>query len=281
MPKEIKIDKNIPTEFSNFRISEKTQETLKKQNINALFQIQSSTFDFLYDQNDLIGRDKTGSGKTLAFSLPILERMRENNQFSGKSSIKILIMVPTRELANQTINTMKGLMNSKNEFNTLAVYGGTSINNQINSLQNGVDILVATPGRLIDLMERNHTNFDNLEVVIFDETDEMLKIGFQQDIELIMKNIRKEISNKKIQFLMFSATVPSWVKGIASQYMDKNYYFVNMVNNTKNQTADTVEHTKLYTPSFNQKLEMVSDFVSVNVGKTGRCIIFTNTKSKI
>ena len=278
MQNEIKINDVTDTEFSKFRISEKTQETLKKNNINSLFQIQSATFDYLYDKNDLIGRDKTGSGKTLAFSLPILERMRKNKQFQENSSIRILIMNPTRELVTQTKNNFDKLKNNPKEFSTLSVFGGSSIERQITSLEKGVDVLVATPGRLIDLMERGHLDFSNLEVVIFDETDEMLKIGFQRDIEYIMKMIKKTRTND-IQYLMFSATVPKWVSGIAKDYMKKNHYFVNMVRDDVNQTVDTVEHLKLFTKDFRQKIEMISDFVSVYVGSTGRCIIFTNTKS--
>lgn len=278
MQNEIKINDVTDTEFSKFRISEKTQETLKKNNINSLFQIQSATFDYLYDKNDLIGRDKTGSGKTLAFSLPILERMRKNKQFQENSSIRILIMNPTRELVTQTKNNFDKLKNNPKEFSTLSVFGGSSIERQITSLEKGVDVLVATPGRLIDLMERGHLDFSNLEVVIFDETDEMLKIGFQRDIEYIMKMIKKTRKNE-IQYLMFSATVPKWVSGIAKDYMKKNHYFVNMVRDDVNQTVDTVEHLKLFTKDFRQKIEMISDFVSVYVGSTGRCIIFTNTKS--
>ena len=278
MQNEIKINDVTDTEFSKFRISEKTQETLKKNNINSLFQIQSATFDYLYDKNDLIGRDKTGSGKTLAFSLPILERMRKNKQFQENSSIRILIMNPTRELVTQTKNNFDKLKNNPKEFSTLSVFGGSSIERQITSLEKGVDVLVATPGRLIDLMERGHLDFSNLEVVIFDETDEMLKIGFQKDIEYIMKMIKKTRTND-IQYLMFSATVPKWVSGIAKDYMKKNHYFVNMVRDDVNQTVDTVEHLKLFTKDFRQKIEMISDFVSVYVGSTGRCIIFTNTKS--
>ena len=279
MQNEIKIDKNLPSDFTNFRISKSTQETLKSKKINSLFPIQSATFDYLFEGNDLIGRDRTGSGKTLAFSLPILERFRKNNQFKDHSHIKMLIMVPTRELTNQTFNTMNSLKNTNEEFQSLSIYGGTSIEKQINSLKRGVDILIATPGRLIDLMDRNEVDFSNLEVVVFDETDEMLKIGFQKDIEYIIDLIQKDLNEKQLQFLMFSATVPAWVKGIARRYMKKNHYYVNMIQENLNQTSETVEHFKVSAFNFHQKFELISNFVSVHVGKKGRCIIFTNTKS--
>ena len=278
MKNQILINEDLPNEFENFRISSNTQKTLKSIGINNLFQIQSATYDLLYEKNDLIGRDRTGSGKTLAFSLPILERFREEKKFKSKSFIKMLIMVPTRELATQTFNNMISLKNHTNEFNVLSVYGGTSINYQISNLEKGVDILVATPGRLIDLMDREVVPLENLEVIVFDETDEMLKIGFQKDIEYILEKINNNLEHDKLQYLLFSATIPEWVKRISKMFMDKNYYFVNMVDKELNQTSQTIQHLKIKCKNSNDKIELLNDLISLHVGTTGRGIIFIDSK---
>ena len=277
---EIQISENLPTEFSNFNICELTQKTLRSQNINNLFQIQSATFDYLYEGHNLIGRDRTGSGKTLAFSLPILERFRNNNSFKTSSGIKMMILVPTRELATQIFNTFNSIMNHKNEFSILPVYGGTSIYPQISKLENGVDVLVATPGRLIDLINRGHMDFSNLEVIVFDETDEMLKIGFQKDIEYILEAINSSHLSSKIQYLLFSATVPPWVKHIAKDFMQSDYYYINMIRNNLNQTSETIEHFKMKIRNNNEKIKIIKDLIQVNIGQTGRAIIFIDSKSK-
>jgi ATP-dependent RNA helicase DDX21 len=279
MKNEIKISENQPSDFDFFRISDPTIETLKSKNITSLFPIQSATFDYLYDKNDLIGRDRTGSGKTLAFSLPILERFRSEKLFFGHRTPKMLILVPTRELANQIKTTLNDLKNNPKEFNVLAVYGGTSISQQINALENGVDIVVATPGRLIDLSERRAIEFKDLQTIVFDETDEMLKIGFQKDIEFIMKEISYQVDSSKLQYLLFSATVPNWVAQIAREFLNPKYIYINMVQNNLEQTSTTVQHFKFACNNYKDKIKSISDFVSIHVGLNGKAIIFVDKKS--
>jgi ATP-dependent RNA helicase DDX21 len=282
MKNEIKITGNLKSDFSDFNIQQSTIETLQSNGISSLFQIQSATYDYLYNGHDLIGRDRTGSGKTLAFCLPILERFRNENLFSNRSvTTKMLILSPTRELANQISTTLNNLKNSQNEYNVLAVYGGTSISNQVSELRKGVDIMVATPGRLIDLMERGVTDFSQLKVIVFDETDEMLKIGFQRDIETILRHINKNLFKAELQYLLFSATVPHWVSNIAREFMDPNYYYINMVTEGLEQTSTTVEHFKVKCLHFNDKIEKISDFISVHIGLKGKVIVFVDKKSKI
>lgn len=279
MKNEILISENQPSEFENFRISKPTIETLKSNNINSLFPIQSATFDYLYDNQDIIGRDRTGSGKTLAFSLPILERFRAENLFSGKRNTKMLILAPTRELANQIKTAINSFKNSPNEFKVIAVYGGTSISKQIDALQVGVDIIVATPGRLIDLMDRGVTDFHDLKTIVFDETDEMLKFGFQKDIEYILKEIQYKLYSDNLQYLLFSATIPSWVSKIAQEFLNRDYVYINMVQKNLEQTSTTVQHFKVKCKNFADKVSSISDFVSVHVGLTGKTIIFVDKKS--
>lgn len=278
MRNEIQVSRDLKSGFDAYRISEQTKSTLGSLGFESLFPIQAATFDPLYDGIDMIGRDYTGSGKTLAFCLPILERLRANGAFQKKSFIKMLIMVPTRELATQTLRFVDSLQNNPNEFSTLAVYGGTSINRQREALEQGVDILVATPGRLMDLMERGATDMRQLQVVVFDETDEMLKIGFQQDIERILEDIYKELETSQLQFLLFSATVPKWVSSISRDFMSPNHQFVNMVQTQSEQTPVTVDHYKMKCSNFSEKISRIGHLVSLHAGLCGKCIVFVQSK---
>lgn len=133
----------------------------------------------------MIGRDRTGSGKTLAFALPVLERMRQKKMFGGKAGQRPLkiIIVPTRELAIQVSNEYARFRNWDSEYRIVTCYGGTDIYQQINALRQGCEIVIGTPGRLIDLMTRKVLLADQVKVFVLDETDQMLNLGFQEDIE--------------------------------------------------------------------------------------------------
>ena len=139
---------------------------------------------------------------------------------------------------------------------------------------------MATPGRLIDLMERGHVDFSDLQVVVFDETDEMLKIGFQRDIEYILDSINSLNSDQKLQYLLFSATVPVWVQSVARKFMNSEYTYINMVQKHLNQTAQTIEHLKIKCKNSLDKINFLKDLITVNIGQSGRAIIFINSKSR-
>lgn len=133
----------------------------------------------------------------------------------------------------------------------LTVYGGVSINDQTMELRRGVDIFVGTTGRVLDHMERRNFNFTDLKTVILDEADQMLKLGFKEDVERIMSNIREK-APKEIQILLFSATVPRWVKVVAEQYLDPNYKTLDLAINLKNKTSKTVNHLAINCPYQNR-----------------------------
>jgi ATP-dependent RNA helicase DeaD len=129
-----------------------------------------------------------------------------------------MVLAPTRELALQVAKEFNALKHHENEYNVLTVYGGVSIEDQTYQLRKGVDIFVGTTGRILDHIERRNFDFSHLRTVILDETDQMLKQGFKEDVEKIMQTI-KEKSPKDIQILLTSATVPSWVKQMAHQFL--------------------------------------------------------------
>lgn len=129
-----------------------------------------------------------------------------------------MVLAPTRELAIQVAKEFNAQKHHEHEFNVLTVYGGVSIDDQTYQLRRGVDIFVGTTGRILDHMERKNFDFSHLRTVILDETDQMLKQGFKEDVEKIMQTI-KEKAPKDIQVLLFSATVPRWVKDIAETFL--------------------------------------------------------------
>ena len=153
-----------------------------------LFPIQAECYHPIADGKDLIGRSKTGTGKTLAFVLPILERLKRLNTKPARGEISVLIMEPTRELANQVCQEIEKL---NPRLNVVAVYGGVSYSHQQMKLSRGADVVVGTPGRLIDHIERKNLNLTKIQYVILDEADEMLNFGFAEDIEKILSAVPK------------------------------------------------------------------------------------------
>ena len=129
-----------------------------------------------------------------------------------------MVLAPTRELALQVAKEFNLQKHHEHEYNVLTVYGGVSIDDQTYQLRRGVDIFVGTTGRILDHMERKNFDFSNIRTVILDEADQMLKLGFKEDVEKIMKTI-KEKSPKDLQVLLFSATVPRWVKNMAEDFL--------------------------------------------------------------
>ena len=288
MDKQQKTEKEAG-DFANFRICKKSQETLRATKINYLFPIQTATFNAIYDKKDLIGKDRTGSGKTLAFCLPVLERLRKKGKyFVTKNGQKpfVLVVVPTRELAIQVRREMERFRNQSREFRIQAMYGGTDIRSQIEALRYGVEVVIGTPGRLMDHIRRGTLSFKNLKTLILDETDQMLNIGFQEDIEFIIRSIEKEFEEikrkrSKLQMILFSATVPRWVDKVARKYMKEDLVYVDLVKDGYNKTSMTVEHFAMQVPSAHHKLKSISDLVMVYGGAHCRTIIFTDTKGNI
>ena len=155
-----------------------------------LFPIQQHCFYPVYNREDLIARDLTGSGKTVAFGLPTIEYLRKNKMF-GTGKVQAIMLAPTRELAIQITNELAKLKHHENEFRIVTVYGGVSVDNQTNQLKRGVDLFVGTTGRVKDHIERGNIDFSGLKVLILDEADVMLKLGFKEDIEQILAKARE------------------------------------------------------------------------------------------
>lgn len=183
----------------------------------------------LNEDSDVVALAQTGTGKTAAFGLPVLQRIDVDLK-----KPQALILSPTRELCLQIGSDLADYSKYINNLKALPVYGGSSIESQIRSLRQGVQIIVATPGRLLDLIKRNTVKLDNVHTVILDEADEMLNMGFVDDINEILSNVPEER-----KMLLFSATMPAEIAKIAKQYMHNPQEYVI---GTKNEGAENVKH---------------------------------------
>lgn len=211
---------------------------------------------------DFIGLAQTGTGKTAAFGLPLLQVIKEEDKFP-----QALVVCPTRELCMQIVSEIELFKKHIRAINVIAVYGGTSIGQQIRDLKRGVQIVVATPGRLIDLIERKAINLEQIKYVVLDEADEMLNMGFQDDIELILKNTPQREST-----WLFSATMPPEIRRVSKKYMKDPVEVTVGKANTANKNIDH----QYYVVAAHHRYEALKRLIDVNPGIYG--IIFTRTK---
>jgi len=217
----------------------------------------------LQGTKDFVGLAQTGTGKTAAFGLPLLQLINKKDRFP-----QALIVCPTRELCLQISNDLEKFKSKKDHISITAVYGGASIGLQIRDLKKGTHIVVATPGRLIDLIERKAINLENIHYVVLDEADEMLNMGFRDDIEFILQNT----PNRQSTWL-FSATMPPEVKQVSKRYMDKPFEITIGKVNAANANID---HQYFVTAHVN-RYESLKRIIDFNPGIYG--IIFTRTKA--
>jgi len=263
-------------DFDKFPISKKTTKKLKDAGINHLFKCQYETFNHIHSGKDCIVQARTGSGKTLAFALPILERLREQEDEicvkHGRPPIA-LCLAPTRELAVQIHKEFEKFKSRKMAVSCF--YGGAPYYQQEADMRNGIDVLIGTPGRILDFMEKDKLNCSSLKHVILDEADRMLDMGFQESIDAILEKAYTD--NNQPQTLLFSATVPSWVKNTAKKY-SKDMKQIDFIG-TVNKSSVTVEH-KAIKCSYHERPATIKDIMQVYSGKYGKIIIFTTTKAE-
>lgn len=212
---------------------------------------------------DFIGLAQTGTGKTAAFGLPLLDLIEPANRYP-----QALVVCPTRELCLQIVNEVELFKKYMPGTHVVAVYGGASIGMQIRDLKRGVQIVVATPGRLIDLIERKAINLDQIKYVVLDEADEMLNMGFQDDIEFILQNTPKRDST-----WLFSATMPPEIRRVSKKYMQQPVEVTVGKVNTGNKNIDH----QYYVTSAQHRYEALKRLIDFNPGIYG--IIFTRTKA--
>jgi ATP-dependent RNA helicase DeaD len=211
---------------------------------------------------DLIGLAQTGTGKTAAFGLPLLQLID-----TAQKHPQALIVCPTRELCLQIEKELNLFKKHVPAIHVVAVYGGSSISMQVRDIKRGVQIVVATPGRLIDLIERKAVNLEQIKYVVLDEADEMLNMGFQEDIEFILQNTPERDST-----WLFSATMPTEIRRVSKKYMKSPMEITVGKMNTANKNID---HQYVVTPA-HSRYETLKRLIDFNPGMYG--IIFTRTK---
>lgn len=263
--------------FSNFPISEETVKLLKARGVTFLFPIQAKTFHHVYSGKDLIAQARTGTGKTFSFAIPLIEKLQGEMQDRKRGRApQVLVLAPTRELANQVSRDFSDITK---KLAVACFYGGTPYRGQIERMRNGIDILVGTPGRIKDHLQNAKLDLTKLKHVVLDEVDQMLDMGFADQVEEILCVAYKKDSEDNPQTLLFSATCPHWVYNVAKKYMKSTYEQVDLIGKKTQKTAITVEHLAIKC-HWTQRAAVIGDVIRVYSGYHGRTIIFCETKKE-
>jgi ATP-dependent RNA helicase DeaD len=251
--------------FEDLNLSNDVLKAVADMGFEEATPIQSQAIPAILDGKDIIGQAQTGTGKTASFGIPIIEKLT-----SGRN-IQALVLCPTRELTIQVAEELSELLKYKKSVHVLPIYGGQSIERQIKALKTGsVQIVIATPGRLIDHINRGTISLDKIFMVVLDEADEMLDMGFRDDIETILKSVPKER-----QTVLFSATIPKPILDLSKRYL-------------RNPEMVKVVHKELTVPNINQyyyevkpimKLEILAR--TIDIVNPALSIIFCNTKRTV
>lgn len=249
--------------FEDFSLSKETLKSISEIGFEEPTPIQVSAIPLVLEGLDIVGQAQTGTGKTAAFGVPIVEKCRK-----GKSPFAI-ILEPTRELAVQVSQEINKIGKFK-KIRVLPVYGGTSIERQIKALQRGVDVIVGTPGRVIDHINRSTLSLTDIKIVVLDEADEMLNMGFIEDIETILKTTPAER-----QTLLFSATMPQPIMSIAKKYMRSPE---KVKVNTKDVVVPMIKQI-FYEVREEDKVNALSRLIDVEDPELA--IIFCHTKREV
>eukprot|EP00210_Caulerpa_lentillifera_P007790 g7434.t1 len=258
--------------LKNCGLSKSILNALEKRDITALFPIQKHVFDPAMEGRDLIGRAKTGSGKTLAFAIPVVEKLIKENQEIGQvkrgRAPRALVITPTRELANQVSREFQSICPT---LSVRPFYGGVSVGGNRKELENGVDVAIGTPGRLMDLVDQRALDLSKVRFAILDESDQMLDMGFEQDMEKLLAYTPRDK-----QTMLFSATLPNWVRKVARKYL-KDHLIVDLLGEEgSGRVSDTVKVLGMLVQG-STKRQLLGDLLSVYAaGK--KSIVFTQTK---
>ncbi|MCI7089393.1 MAG: DEAD/DEAH box helicase [Prevotella sp.] len=249
--------------FEELGVSEEIRRAIEELGFETPMPVQEEVIPYLLgSRNDVIALAQTGTGKTAAFGIPVLQKINPKNK-----DTQALVLSPTRELCLQIADDLKDFSKYMKGVNIVAVYGGTSIENQIHALRHGAQIIVATPGRLIDLMHRGKAKLENVNNVVLDEADEMLNMGFADSINEIFEDLPEERNT-----LLFSATMSKEIEKIAKSYLNE---YKEIIVGSRNEGAENVNHI-YYLVNAKDKYLALKRIVDFNPKIFG--IIFCRTK---
>lgn len=252
-------------EYEESGIDERILRAVREMGFETMTPIQSAAIPVLMEGRDVIGQAQTGTGKTAAFGIPMLQRIDPSDR-----SLQGMILCPTRELAMQAAEQLRCFSKYMHGIRVLAVYGGQDIGRQIKALKGGVSIIVGTPGRVMDHMRRHTVKVERLKMVVLDEADEMLDMGFREDMEAILGQIETEH-----QTALFSATMPEPILHITDQFQ-KDAVMIRVVK--KELTVEAIKQYLYYIKNTDKKAA-ASRLIEYYGLK--RCLIFCNTKSMV
>jgi ATP-dependent RNA helicase RhlE len=260
--------------FAEFGFVESIQHAIDISGYSEATPIQVAAIPAILAGKDILAGARTGTGKTAAFALPLLERLLKSEPDESleetKKKLKILVLAPTRELAQQVNDSFKRYAKGSH-FRSAVIYGGVGIKPQIDQINKGVDLLVATPGRLLDLNKKRAVNLSNIETLVFDEADRMLDMGFKDEIRSVLSKLPKR-DKKPRQTLLFSATLNDNIYRFSKNLLDKPEL---IEVDQRNSTSLNVEQV-VYNCDPGRKLALVSHLIAKNAWH--QVLIFSRTK---
>ena len=260
--------------FADFGVTDPIVDALEDKGITHPFPIQALTLGPALERHDIIGQAKTGTGKTLGFGIPVLEDVIAPDEEGYEDLLnpnqpQALIILPTRELTKQVAQDLREAAKYLST-RIVEIYGGVAFEPQIEALERGADIVVGTPGRLIDLLRKGHLHLSGVETVVLDEADEMLDLGFLPDVETLLSRVPENRHT-----MLFSATMPGPVVALARRFMVHPTHIRAQDPDDQNQTVNTVKQV-IYRVHAMNKVEVVSRILQAE-GR-GRTVIFCRTK---
>ena len=258
------LSKGYSMSFKNLGLSDELLNTIRKEGYSEATPVQERAIPLINKGMDILAGAQTGTGKTAAFALPILNRLQQSK--SKKRKVRALILTPTRELAAQVNNSFR-TYGIALPFKTIEIFGGVSMRPQKSKLKKGVDIVVATPGRLLDHLSQNTIDLSGVEVFVLDEADRMLDMGFKRDIEKVIKQLPERRQN-----LLFSATFPKEIQKLASRLLNSPK---KIQVASENSTAEKVKQT-VYPVDQSRKRELLIHSIKEN--NWFQVLVFIKTK---
>ncbi len=260
--------------FEDLPLRQETKAALKEHGFDSPFPIQEMVLPIALADGDVIGQAKTGTGKTLAFGIPLIERViapqdAEWKDLEHKGAPQVLVVVPTRELCIQVAKDIDELANNRG-IRTLAVYGGRAFEPQIEALNAGIEIVIGTPGRLLDLYRQGQLKLKEVSRLVLDEADEMLDLGFLPDVEKIFTS-----TPKRSQTMLFSATMPGDILNLARRFMNQPIHIRTQDNEDEGAVVSKIEQ-HVYRAHAMDKIEMLARILQAE-GR-GPTIVFCRTK---
>ena len=260
--------------FADFGVTDPIVDALEDKGITHPFPIQALTLGPALERHDIIGQAKTGTGKTLGFGIPVLEDVIAPDEEGYEDLLnpnkpQALIILPTRELTKQVAQDLREAAKYLST-RIVEIYGGVAFEPQIEALERGADIVVGTPGRLIDLLRKGHLHLSGVETVVLDEADEMLDLGFLPDVETLLARVPENRHT-----MLFSATMPGPVVALARRFMVHPTHIRAQDPDDQNQTVNTVKQV-IYRVHAMNKVEVVARILQAE-GR-GRTVIFCRTK---